>query len=419
MKYIIICIISTILAKFSIAQTTSNYPLIFEGYPYFDEYGLPTDKNVTLMHNGSPTFPLCSPYLPYLFNFNNCMPKNKASIGSFYCNWIKREVPLRNSSDELHIAVNKFLNTIGISTNDEHVDNGKTDTVYKLGSSMSLANLTYSNKSAIPYYTNKDKRWKIDKKEIVVYLQNEQTTSTINKAIDPNTKEKLKSSNSILKKLTKYTVGFVINQNERIKRDSIIIKKYAGNSVVQEYKFGQRNKIYKLIDAYSTNDNSIIITCNVQSEELSETGNYFYCIKISADGQKLWEKSINGNGATNSSARLTCSKKLKNGDILLGGNLQGQYLLNNNTGGAMISNRQPSTYPNIFFVCRISNNGNIIWQKVFPTNGENKLYDILSNDDKRIYLVGTSTYNLYFNPHVDYPKTVSFESNIGIQCEYT
>ena len=67
--------------------------------------------------------------------------------------------------------------------------------------------------------------WKIDKKEIVVYLQNEQTTSTINKAIDPNTKEKLKSSNSILKKLTKYTVGFVINQNERIKRDSIIIKK--------------------------------------------------------------------------------------------------------------------------------------------------------------------------------------------------
>ena len=73
MKYIIICIISTILAKFSIAQTTSNYPLIFEGYPYFDEYGLPTDKNVTLMHNGSPTFPLCSPYLPYLFNFNNCI----------------------------------------------------------------------------------------------------------------------------------------------------------------------------------------------------------------------------------------------------------------------------------------------------------------------------------------------------------
>lgn len=309
------------------------YPEIYEGEPYFDEYGRETSTRVRVADDFAlHSVDFCSSFVPYLFNYNRCNTKFKRIISFPYrnttdncqycCKWEKFE---RQSFDFETNLFNSIQKLFGIDILNNHPYNGQTDTTYYFGVFQE-----------IPV----DPKWFKIKESLSIYIR---------------------------------------------------------KGRVADNPLGYTSYDYKITAANSKQGGK----------------NYIRCFKTLSNGKVVWEKEIySGNSINNCNTWLRSLKLLKNGEILIGGNQDGEYVVNDRIVGNI-----PSGFSAVF-ACKLSSNGEIVWRKTFSAGPRDKLFEILFNSDDRIYLVGTSHALKAFNAPSDLESEVNFKSSLMNGGEY-
>ncbi len=453
----------------SIAQP--NY--ILEGAPYFDEYGIPTYRGYfTPVIIGGKQFYHCSPFWGYMF------PNCSDSIKNHGPNPIYTTFSTQNKEQFLveneHLLHNKnchcnavtyytkeynktekVLDAIGIKKMDR---NEYYDKIYYFSDPFSLfLNSSYYDSTYLKakrengdWVKNNDNNLFLPAVSIPkTFLRyNEGNSFTLGPFISPqksfNYEKKYngidigkKIGDEIIVKISentfknkideiKYTINLIIQDTVRynfpvptpspilndagfpyqyLAKTYIEVKKYTNGLYSETFNYKKDEGSFILTDAVKTPDNSIIIIGTQNSS--------FCCFKIDKNGSILWQKNI--KSGNNSIDRLTCYKLLKNGDIILGGNQNGPY--NNNSKNDNSYLKVTDIIHSNFFVCRVSSNGILLWKKTYPAEAEDRLFQILTNDENRIYLVGTSNSHDTYKAPLGYPTKIIFQGSFG-GCNY-
>lgn len=357
---------------------------ISEGYPFFDEFGFSVLNGklrmqpVGLREEGSICFSIA--HFPYLFPFGQCndKPNDRLYLTYSYGKWVKRE--RKPWTTKMHI-----LNGLGMIS-DDHPFNGQIDTTYTCGFG------NFPRQQLISMYP----KWKLRKDSVEIYLNNK---------INSKKREEVWINNY---KLT-IQGRFKRFGSNTIYPSGLSIKRHVGNKflgelmiLVNEYPWQSAT----LVDALKTADNGIIVGFDFIEDHRNPFFKHsFLVFKLDYEGNVLWRRMLNSG----SSNRLTCMKLLSNGSVLLGGNQMGIFRFDERSSG------QASGW-NIS-VFKLSSGGDVIWKKLYAGSGDDKIYDILFNDENRIYLVGTSTSQQTYKPPSNYPSVTRIESNLGFKCE--
>lgn len=163
------------------------------------------------------------------------------------------------------------------------------------------------------------------------------------------------------------------------------IKITAQGDLVWENSFGGTG-IDKAWDISNTNDNAYVITGSTFSADIDISKNNgesdVWLVKIDDNGELLWEKTYGGSGF----------------DSARGVNLStdGGFIINGNSKSidADLSNNAGE---NDIWVIKTDNNGNMVWQKTFGGSGLDFGFDIIETVDNAILLVGETTSTDFLN----------------------
>ncbi len=212
-----------------------------------------------------------------------------------------------------------------------------------------------------------------------------------------------------------------------------------GNVIWQRYFGGTNND--RAFDVLQSNDGGFIVTGYSESDDFDITdgrGTYdYWVLKLSASGDLLWQKSFGGTGIDQSRAII---KTDDNAYIVVGNSFSDDVDINNNLGssdfwlikisdegniiwkhnyggsdfdyatnirssvdgyvvcGYSKSNNHDLSInygDNDFWVMKIDESGNLIWQKNFGGSGLDLAHDVIETTTGHIYVVGETESNDY------------------------
>ena len=164
--------------------------------------------------------------------------------------------------------------------------------------------------------------------------------------------------------------------------DIWLLKTDAQGNMVWQKSFGgsgidQARKLIK------TEDNNYIIVGNSFSNDVDITSNKggsdYWIIKIDDEGDILWKKNYGGSDFD----YATSIKKSKDGYVLCGYSKSSDTHLSVNYGN------------NDFWVIKISEEGDLLWQKNFGGSGLDLAYDLVETQNGHIYVIGDTESNDY------------------------
>ncbi len=107
-------------------------------------------------------------------------------------------------------------------------------------------------------------------------------------------------------------------------------------------------------------------------------GNDYWVVKLDAQGNKLWDKTIGGN----SQDYLYALQQTSDGGYILGGS---------SYSGASAFKSQASKGGSDYWVVKLDSNGNKVWDKSFGGGGNDNLFSVQQTTDGGYVLGGTST----------------------------
>jgi PKD repeat protein len=111
--------------------------------------------------------------------------------------------------------------------------------------------------------------------------------------------------------------------------------------------------------------------------EDSRGGNDYWIIRIDVSGNKVWDKTLGGSGIDNLLDVISAS--------------DGGYLLvGSSNSGASGEKSQNSQGESDYWVVKIDQNGNKVWDKTFGGSSDDDLSDIIATSDGDYLLAGTS-----------------------------
>ncbi|BAO75415.1 hypothetical protein WPG_1185 [Winogradskyella sp. PG-2] len=157
--------------------------------------------------------------------------------------------------------------------------------------------------------------------------------------------------------------------------DYWVLKLNSSGDLLWQKSFGgsgidQARKLIK------TDDNSYIIVGNSFSDDIDIASNYggsdYWIIKIDDLGDIIWKKNYGGSNFD----YATSIKKSKDGFVLCGYSKSNDTHLNVNYGD------------NDFWVIKINEDGDLLWQKNFGGSGLDLAYDLIETLDGHIYVIG-------------------------------
>ena len=126
-----------------------------------------------------------------------------------------------------------------------------------------------------------------------------------------------------------------------------------------------------LLGGYSTSDAS-----RDKSED-SRGAEDYWVVKIDAEGNKEWDRTIGGNG----NDYLSTAIALEDGGYLLAGN---------SFSGVSGEKTEPVKQDSDYWAVRVDAAGNILWDKSFGSIGFNALREAVATDDGGFLLAGTA-----------------------------
>jgi len=129
----------------------------------------------------------------------------------------------------------------------------------------------------------------------------------------------------------------------------------------------------------ATNDGNFLIVGDTRSTDKNISINNgaadIWILKISTDGNLLWEKSI---GGTSFDVARTVYKTEDNGFLIAG-------------SSRSLDNGFENKGQNDALILKIDNNGNLLWQKTFGGSEIDFLYDVVKLNNKAIIAVGETS----------------------------
>lgn len=141
-----------------------------------------------------------------------------------------------------------------------------------------------------------------------------------------------------------------------------------------------------------SNDDNLIIIGDTRSGDKDVSKNNgaadIFVIKISSDGDLLWEKSF---GGTNFDTARSITKTSDGGFLISGNSRSSDIDLTNNNG------------QNDALVLKLSNSGNLEWQKTIGGSNTDLAFDVTELSDGTIIVVGESN-----SSDIDIPENKGF-----------
>ena len=160
--------------------------------------------------------------------------------------------------------------------------------------------------------------------------------------------------------------------------DFWILKIAADGNLVWEKSYGG-SEIEEPRGIISTNDGNFIVVGDTRSSDKDVTSNNggadLWILKISTDGDKIWEKSFGGSSFD---VARSISKTQDNGFIIAG---------NSRSSDSNFINQGQ----NDAWLLKVDNNGNQLWQQFFGGAENDFLFDAIELNNQSIIAVGESS----------------------------
>jgi hypothetical protein len=142
-----------------------------------------------------------------------------------------------------------------------------------------------------------------------------------------------------------------------------------------------------LTSSISTNDGGYLLagySNSPASGDKSEDGNFsmdYWVVKIDSDGNKVWDKTFGAGSAT----YLRSLAATNDGGYLLGGHT---------VSNALRDKSEDSKGGDDYWIIKIDGNGNKVWDKTIGGGGTDRLYSMSSSPDGGFLLAGQSNSNV-------------------------
>lgn len=184
-----------------------------------------------------------------------------------------------------------------------------------------------------------------------------------------------------------YLVAGISNSNDgdvsgnHGEHDFWIVKlSHNGDLLWQKSIGGEGSEQFFLNAMQPTSDNGIIVAITSNSKDGDVSGNHgeqdYWIVKLSDEGEIIWQKSLGGSG----NEEVWSVKQLVNGEYIVAG-------FSNSEDGDISGHKGD----NDFWIVQLSESGNIIWQKSLGGSQSDNAYDILEAFDGSIVVLGTSS----------------------------
>lgn len=181
--------------------------------------------------------------------------------------------------------------------------------------------------------------------------------------------------------------------------DFWILKISTDGNLIWEKSFGG-SEIDEPSGIITTNDGDFIIVGNTRSSDKDVSNNNggadLWMLKIAADGNLIWEKTF---GGTSFDVARSISKTQDNGFIIAG---------NSRSSDADFSNEGQ----NDAWILKVGNSGNKLWQKFIGGSENDFLFDIVELNNQSIIAVGESS-----SSNQDVPENKGFSDALIIKIE--
>ncbi len=168
--------------------------------------------------------------------------------------------------------------------------------------------------------------------------------------------------------------------NPKGEYDFWLIKIDLKGELVWEKNFGG-SQTDKVSGITKTNDDNFIIVGNTRSTDknisINNGGGDLWLVKISPDGNLIWEKTYGGSSFDNGASIFLC----KNGDIIIAGNSRS------------LDNDFTNKGQNDAWFLKITPEGITKWQKFIGGSNIDLLHDVIELDNGNIIAIGESTSN--------------------------
>ena len=166
-------------------------------------------------------------------------------------------------------------------------------------------------------------------------------------------------------------------ENNKGSYDFWMIKISATGALLLEKSFGG-SAIDEARAIAATNDGNFIIVGDTRSSDvdvsLNNGGADIWIIKVSAEGDLIWEKTMGGSSFDVAKA---VSKTQDNGFLIAG-------------SSRSLDNGFENKGQNDALILKIDENGNLLWQKTIGGSEVDFLYDVVELNNKAIIAVGES-----------------------------
>ena len=169
-------------------------------------------------------------------------------------------------------------------------------------------------------------------------------------------------------------------------RDFWIVKLDTNGSKLWDKTIGGSGHDFISSSTLSTENGDIIVAGKSESNatgdksEDSKGGNDFWIVKLDASGNKLWDKTIGGNGNDSASSLLV----YQDGSFIVAGSSD------SNASG---DKSEDSKGANDFWIVKLDASGNKLWDKTIGGNGNDSASSLLAYQDGSFIVAGSSDSN--------------------------
>jgi len=166
--------------------------------------------------------------------------------------------------------------------------------------------------------------------------------------------------------------------NNKGSYDFWLVKINKSGSLVWEKSFGGK-EIDEAFSMLKTADNNILVTGDTRSSDQDvskqQGASDIWLIKVSPDGNLLWERTYGGTGFDAARAVFETTE----GQYIVAGNTRSMDGINSENKGA-----------NDVWLLKLSSSGSLIWQKSIGGSGIDLAFGLTQLQDKSIIIVGES-----------------------------